>query len=498
MKNNYIEPKDNTNVSIPIRYPSLSWKDFVNLPNYNYDPGQINDLGGSPELVRKSKYDLNEEYLNSPWQKAANQWKLGKTPFHGLAKTALPAAAGALLANPTAFGVSQKLTQFVNNPYTVAMGNSASLADAISKIATGQTEDFGENLLTAVELLPGVPLVQQLPKALSKIKRLPNQISRKLKTEERIDNLYYKLRKKEITDLKELEAKEKEAHIRFNKIQKLRQSYPSNVSLVVTEGRPRLVDFSKIDDVNMKKLLDKYPIQTVKINNKHYIPEGPFRYTSHIKAGKHNIPIFGTDDYAEIELQVQSKLSPITNYSTKNPTASYTNTNLSNKPLILSDNYIPILEHNKQYVLKQFPNSKSFGSSVGVTEAGLPTITDDIDLFIADVDLPQIEKLHGNRNTWGIKVGNDDEVQTYVVKLDNGRYGKAGDVDLNILYTDPKTGKAIGTRSMEIFKQLFPDEYQKALAEADRTKTSVQITKTQKNYQKQQTLKEQFQIHLNL
>jgi hypothetical protein len=91
-----------------------------------------------------------------------------------------------------------------------------------------------------------------------------------------------------------------------------------------------------------------------------------------------------------------------------------------------------------------------FGSSVGALKAGLPTISNDYDFFITDKNFELFKKAHPSDN-FEIKVQGDENPLTYLYKLENGKYGKPGDIDLNIIYTG-KDGKATGQRAMELFR----------------------------------------------
>jgi hypothetical protein len=57
---------------------------------------------------------------------------------------------------------------------------------------------------------------------------------------------------------------------------------------------------------------------------------------------------------------------------------------------------------------------------------------------------------------------------TKKVSLDNGKYGDAGDIDLNIIYTKPDgTIDFYKGRGLNLFRQLYPDEFQRAYRAAE-------------------------------
>ena len=89
------------------------------------------------------------------------------------------------------------------------------------------------------------------------------------------------------------------------------------------------------------------------------------------------------------------------------PISTFSTVNAKNEPIIpsigdvsVNDDYVKALQHNIDYVLKEFPGSVPYGSSVGVTKARFPHITDDIDLFITEDRLPFIEQKYGPRSKW--------------------------------------------------------------------------------------------------
>jgi hypothetical protein len=79
--------------------------------------------------------------------------------------------------------------------------------------------------------------------------------------------------------------------------------------------------------------------------------------------------------------------------------------NLPANDVQVSPEYIKALNDNIEYVLREFPGAVPFGSSVGVAKAGFPHLTDDIDLFIPESRLANIETKYGPRSSWKEKVG---------------------------------------------------------------------------------------------
>lgn len=115
-----------------------------------------------------------------------------------------------------------------------------------------------------------------------------------------------------------------------------------------------------------------------------------------------------------------------------------------------------VLNDNIKYLQETIPGFKPFGSSVGVVNGAIVHNTHDIDGYITRKILKQlqdegrvIEKNQGN---------------TYLYKVGGGKYGEAGNVDLNVIAVD-QNGKLLNNRSLEMYKQFFPYEYQKQSVE---------------------------------
>lgn len=128
--------------------------------------------------------------------------------------------------------------------------------------------------------------------------------------------------------------------------------------------------------------------------------------------------------------------------------------------------YTDILRSNIDYVQNQlFPGSgiKVFGSSAGVTEAGFPHATHDIDFYITQKQMDAIRK--ANPSAFSPRESSavhPDDVDTWIHRIEGGKFGDSGDIDLNVIKAD-KNGFATGERAEELFRQYFPDEYMEAL-----------------------------------
>lgn len=123
--------------------------------------------------------------------------------------------------------------------------------------------------------------------------------------------------------------------------------------------------------------------------------------------------------------------------------------------------YTQTLRSNIDYVQNTlFPGSgiKVFGSSAGVTEAGFPHATHDVDFYITQKEIDKLLASGMIRESDRINPG------TYTYRLNPQQFGEQGNIDLNVLEQTPE-GMATGVRAEELFRQYFPDEYFQALRE---------------------------------
>ena len=125
----------------------------------------------------------------------------------------------------------------------------------------------------------------------------------------------------------------------------------------------------------------------------------------------------------------------------------------------IPEEYTRILRNNIDYVQNTlFPGSgvKVFGSAAGVTDAGFPHATHDIDFYITQKSLDDLISKGMLSEKDRINPG------TYTYKLKPKQFGKQGNIDLNVLEQTPE-GMATGLRAEELYRQYFPDEYFLAL-----------------------------------
>ena len=125
----------------------------------------------------------------------------------------------------------------------------------------------------------------------------------------------------------------------------------------------------------------------------------------------------------------------------------------------IPEDYTRILRSNIDYVQNTlFPGSgvKVFGSSAGVTEAGFPHATHDIDFYITQNEIDKLLQKGVLSESDRINPG------TYTYRHNPVQFGEQGNIDLNVLEQTPD-GMATGIRAEELYRQYFPDEYFQAL-----------------------------------
>lgn len=137
--------------------------------------------------------------------------------------------------------------------------------------------------------------------------------------------------------------------------------------------------------------------------------------------------------------------------------------------------YVETLKSNIQHVEETIPGAKIFGSSVGVTEGGLPHLTGDLDALITESAYKSnVKGAYKHLETKG-----PAEVHDF------GIGGEGGHIDFNIIHENADgTVKVVwqdigGGRQrsleLELFKQVDPDGFYKASEEAMRTGQEIKI-----------------------
>jgi hypothetical protein len=149
---------------------------------------------------------------------------------------------------------------------------------------------------------------------------------------------------------------------------------------------------------------------------------------------------------------------------------------------IISTEYVTALKNSRNDVETKIPGAKVFGSSVLVTEAGMPHITGDIDVLISQSDY--------NKNV----KNNFPFVQDYGPAKQHSvykDYGQEGVLDFNIIHEDAN-GKVIPyynpdipdktPTEIELFRQFYPDKFQEASAKAATTGKPLEINMSSKEF----------------
>lgn len=212
-------------------------------------------------------------------------------------------------------------------------------------------------------------------------------------------------------------------------------------------------------------------------------------------SGQFKIPIFGTNDIAEGQISISNPgLEAATVLS--DLIKSFSDTTIKprrqiNQALSYSanvpDSYTNALKQNMEYLQRRFPGAKPFGSATTSAQAGTPHSTHDIDLLISEEDfIKNVESQLGGRTNSGWNVSSkyrgDGFEDTYMHSIDQS-LGDAGNIDFNIVYSDPLTGMASaerGTRALELFRQFFPVDYKQAVQESFASGNPIKINKTAK------------------
>lgn len=113
------------------------------------------------------------------------------------------------------------------------------------------------------------------------------------------------------------------------------------------------------------------------------------------------------------------------------------------------------IKQNIEYLKKEIPGFKEFGSSSGMSGNAISHNTHDIDGYITKEALDKFMKTHN--------VSEKVKGETYLYKILDGKYGDAGDIDLNVIDI-ANNGEIKNSRTAEMYRQFFPIEYQKQAA----------------------------------
>jgi hypothetical protein len=156
------------------------------------------------------------------------------------------------------------------------------------------------------------------------------------------------------------------------------------------------------------------------------------------------------------------------------------NINIENP--IISAEYVQSLKNSKVDVESKIPGSMVFGSSLLVTDAGMPHITGDIDILISQSNYNK----HVKDNFQFVQ--DYGPAKQHVVYPD---YGKEGILDFNIVHEDAK-GMIIPyynpnlpdkiPMEIELFRQFYPEKFQEAATRAAVSGKPLEINMSSKEF----------------
>ena len=219
---------------------------------------------------------------------------------------------------------------------------------------------------------------------------------------------------------------------------------------IVTKGNNRS-DLGS-DAVFIKNINDKPTAVTSKGGyNPTQIIDGNPRVTT----GEYNIPDFETGNTVKGNLQINmgDAGSLITQYGNTITKQGIPREVTGSIPLqkVLKDNY--------NYVQKDLPGFKGFGSSIGVMSGSLNHITHDIDGFMTKEAFDAARKVHPN-----ITPPDNNGLASYYIKpeLYGSDLNGPNHIDINVIDINPTTGLG-NSRATELYRQFFPQEYRQSV-----------------------------------
>lgn len=190
-----------------------------------------------------------------------------------------------------------------------------------------------------------------------------------------------------------------------------------------------------------------------------YYDKDMYDPNQYVKTGHFEIPDFKTDRTISGDV----KLNPyIERYKFKTATGNEIDMTPTTPEIRQPESDVnklrQVLRDNIGYVKQQIPGFKEFGSASGVSDGGLTHITHDIDGYLTKGQFDEFAKSHkvstkSEGNTYVYHVGGDDGLG-----VDSPR-----NIDINIIST--KDGYAQNSRTKEMYKQFFPDEYHKVVSQ---------------------------------
>lgn len=226
-------------------------------------------------------------------------------------------------------------------------------------------------------------------------------------------------------------------------------------------GKP--VDFTERKAVIRTQYLDKNG-KPVTIEEERNVPTIRTAGSSDsVTKGEYQTPDFQTGSTIKGDLKINERGRAIYPPSHVDENGNYTyvipteqETNFAPRVVTGDKPLRDVLSKNIKYLENEIPGFKPFGSSVGVSENALTHNTHDIDGYITRKILDELKKK-------GLVIETAPG-ETYLYKVQGGKFGEAGNVDLNILNIG-EDGRIGNSRTAEMYRQFFPLEYQKQARE---------------------------------
>jgi hypothetical protein len=183
----------------------------------------------------------------------------------------------------------------------------------------------------------------------------------------------------------------------------------------------------------------------------------PSMFEGITKTGQKQITDFSTGNQVAAEV-----LLPSTRQEFKKVNGQLVVEDKSTVDVRISPEYSQALKNSINQVQTDIPGAKVFGSSVLVSEAGMPHLTDDIDLLITQ---SAYDKNVKNKYNYVGTYGPAEQHNVYP------QYGEEGILDFNIIHEDANGNvKAFYNSALpdktptelELFRQFYPEQFQEA------------------------------------
>lgn len=219
---------------------------------------------------------------------------------------------------------------------------------------------------------------------------------------------------------------------------------------IVTKGNNRSdlgSDAVFIENINGKP--------TAVTSIKEYSPTQIINGNPRVTTGEYNIPDFETGNTVKgnLQINIDNAGSLLTQYGDTITKQGIPREVTGSIPLqeVLKDNY--------NYVQKDLPGFKGFGSSIGVMSGSLNHITHDIDGFMTKEAFDAARKVHPD-----IIPPDYNGLASYYIKpeLYGSDLNGPNHIDINVIDVNPTTGLG-NSRATELYRQFFPQEYRQSV-----------------------------------